>query len=153
MPVIARSAALFIIASALALGDAHDDVLEVFTKMAAALTQVNVSDGESGPGNVGDFMSAFSKDMPDYDALKSKITGLVRHAEIASSIAPLMEEDKGATYNIDLDWLLEVRSLEQDGPMVRRREVIHCELRKEKKHWKIISLKPINFFSPANLGQ
>ena len=47
----------------------------------------------------------------------------------------------------------EIRSLEQDGPLVRRREVVHCELRKEKKHWKIVALKPIDFFAPANLGK
>ena len=49
--------------------------------------------------------------------------------------------------SIDLDWVLEIRSLEQDGPLVRRREVVHCELRKEKKQWKIVALKPIDFFA------
>ncbi len=80
------------------------------------------------------------------------MTALVNNAEVSSSILPLTEDEQGPTYKIDLDWLLEVRSLEQDGPLVRRREVIHCELRKEKKHWKIVALKPIDFFAPADLG-
>jgi hypothetical protein len=66
---------------------------------------------------------------------------------------PLSDDGDDTSYKIDLDWLLEVRSLEQDGPLVRRRQVVHCELRKEKKHWKIIALKPLDFFAPAQLGQ
>jgi len=54
--------------------------------------------------------------------------------------------------------VLEVRSLEQDGPIVRRREVIHCELRKDEAHkkksqWKIVAIKPLDFFGAAKLGQ
>jgi len=36
---------------------------------------------------------------------------------------------------------------------VRRREVVRCELRKQKKHWKIVALKPMEFFGPAKLDQ
>jgi hypothetical protein len=142
MRAIGRSAALVCIVAAFASADAHDDVVEVFTKMAAALTEVNV------PA----FMSAVGKDMADYDTLKNNVTALVNNADISSSIQPLSEEAEGEKYTIDLDWLLEVRSLEQDGPLVRRREVVHCELRKEKKHWKIVALKPLDFFAPAKLG-
>jgi hypothetical protein len=98
-------------------------------------------------------MAAVSKDMPDYDTLKSNVTALVNEGEISSSILPLTEDGDDQMYKIDLDWLLEVRSLEQDGPLVRRREVVHCELRKEKKHWKVVVLKPLDFFAPAKLGQ
>jgi hypothetical protein len=31
--------------------------------------------------------------------------------------------------------------------------VIQCELRKEKKRWKIVSIKPLEFFGPAKLDQ
>lgn len=130
---------------------AHDDVMQVISKMAAALT------GESGvegarSGNVAEFMSAISRSMPDYDTLKANVTALAHDSEVSSSVEPLTEEQLGDTYTIDLDWLLQIRSLEQDGPLVRRREVVHCELRKEKKHWKIIALKPVSFFAAANLG-
>ena len=83
------------------------------------------------------FMSAFSKDMPDHDTLENNVTALVNNADVSSSISPLTEDGNDQTYKIDLDWLLEIRSLEPDGPLVRRREVVHCELRKEKKKWKI----------------
>jgi hypothetical protein len=139
----ARGAALVCMLTALALADAHDDVIEVVTSMAGALTEVNVPK----------FMGAFSKDMPDYDTLQNNVTGLINQAEVSSSITPLAEDGDEQARKIDLDWVLQVRSLEQDGPIVQRRQVVHCELRKEKKHWKVVALKPLDFFAPAKLAQ
>jgi len=141
-----------------AYADAHDDVMEVLTKMAAALTDASGDGARNAGGNVAEFMSAVSKDMPDYDTLRNNVTGLMNNAEVSASILPLMESDAGETYKVDLDWFLEIRSLEQDGPVVRRREVVHCDLRKEdlhKKttHWKVVSLKPVDFFAPPPLAQ
>jgi hypothetical protein len=143
----ARSAALVCIAAAFASADAHDDVIEVVTSMAGALTEVNVPR----------FMAAFSKDMPDYGTIENNVTALMNNAEISSSIQPLSEEGDDQARKIDLDWLLQIRSLEQDGPLVRRREVVHCELRKDqtrknKSHWKVVAIKPLDFFAPAKLG-
>jgi len=142
MPATVRSALLVSIAAAFACADAHDDVMEVVTSMAGALTDVNVPK----------FMSAFSKDMPDYGTIENNVTALVKQADVSSSVQTVSEAGDDQARTIDLDWVLEVRSLEQDGPVVRRREVIHCQLRKEKKHWKIVSLKPLDFFAAAKLG-
>jgi hypothetical protein len=152
MRAIARSAALVTIAAVFACADAHDDVMEVFSKMAAALTGESSDIGGARGGNVPEFMSAISKSLPEYDTLKENVTALAHDSEVSSSVVPLTEDQQGEIYKIDLDWLLQIRSLEQDGPLVRRREVVHCELRKEKKRWKIVSLKPIDFFKPATLG-
>ncbi len=123
-------------------GDAHDDVIELVTSMAAALTA----------SDVPRFMSAFDQNMPDYGRLETAVTGLVNQADVSSAIEPLSDEGNNQKRSMDLDWLLEVRSLEQAGPVVRRREVVHCEIEKQKKHWKIVSLKPLDFFTPANLA-
>ncbi len=152
MPAIARSAVLLCMAALFAGADAHDDVMQVISKMAAALTGEPGDDsGGARSGNAAEFMSVISKSMPDYDTLKSNVTALVHDSEVSSSVVPLTEDQQGDTYKIDLDWVLQIRSLEQDGPLVRRREVVHCELRKEKKHWKIVALKPVGFFAAANL--
>jgi hypothetical protein len=152
MRAIVRSAVLLCAASAFAADDAHDDVVAVISKMAAALTEDTGQVGGGFHGNVGEFMSAVSKDLPEYDTLKNNVNGLVTGAELSSNIQ-VLTENAGDPYKIDVDWFLQIRSLEQDGPMVRRREVVHCELRKEKKHWKIVALKPVDFFAPANLGK
>ena len=111
--------------------------------MTAALTEVNVAE----------FMDAFDKNMPGYDDLQNRVTALVNQAEVTSSVEPIREAGDDTNRTIDLDWFLEVRSLINDGPIVQRREVIHCELRKEKKKWKIVSLKPLDFFAPAKLDK
>jgi hypothetical protein len=143
MRAIVHSTALVCLAAAFACADAHDDVIEVVTSMAGALTEVNVPR----------FMEAFSKEMPDYGTIESNVTALVNQAEVSSSIQALNENGDDQARKIDLDWVLEVRSLQQDGPIVHRREVIHCELRKEKKRWRIVALKPVEFFAPAPLGR
>jgi hypothetical protein len=147
-----RSVALVCIAAAFACADAHDDVMEVITSAAGALSETG-DRAVTRTGNVSKFMSAFSKDMPDRDTLENNVTALADSGDISSSIEPLTEDGDDQARKIDLDWLLQIRSLEQDGPLVRRREVVHCELRKEKKQWKIIALKPIDFFAPGNLGK
>jgi hypothetical protein len=123
--------------------DTHDDVVDLFASMAAALSEINVPQ----------FMDAFDKEMPDYDKLKAAVTALVNQAEVSSFVEPLKDEGDDTKRTVEFDWYLEIRSLQPDGPIVRRREVVHCELRKEKKRWKIVALKPIEFFAPAKLDQ
>jgi len=153
MRAIARSAVLVCIACVLACADTHDDVMAVLAKMAAALTDASGDGARNAGGNAAEFMSAVSKEMADYDTLRNNVTALTTNAELSASILPLMEGEAGQTYKINLDWFLEIRSLEQDGPLVRRREVVHCELRKEKGHWKIVALHPVDFFAPPPLGR
>ena len=121
----------------------HEDVTEVFASTAAALAAVNVPQ----------FMDAFDKDMSDYGKLKTSVTALVNQTEVTSAVELIKDEGDETRRTVDLDWYIQVRSLLADGPIATRREVIHCELRKEKKRWKIVSLKPIEFFAPAKLDQ
>jgi hypothetical protein len=153
MRAIVRSAVLVSIATAFASADAHDDVIEVITSMSAALSEVSGLGEGLVHGNVSKFMSAFDKDMPNYYTLENNVTALVRQSEVSSSIQTVSEDGSDQARTIDLDWVMQVRSLQEDGPIVRRREVIHCEFRKEKKHWKIVSLKPIDFFAPPKLDK
>jgi hypothetical protein len=118
-------------------------VVDLIASAAAALADVNVPQ----------FMAAFDKDMPGYENLRSAVTALTNHAEVTSAIEPFQDEGDDTKRSVDLDWYLQVRSLVQDGPIVTRREVIHCELRKEAKRWKIVSIKPLEFFAPAKLDR
>jgi len=126
------------------IADTHDEIVDVVSSMANALSTVNAAK----------FLDAVDKSMPDYDKLKNDVAALMNQAEITSSIEILQEDGDEAKRSVDLDWYLEVRSLSPDGPIVRRREIIHCELvRKDKKHWKVASLKPLDFFAPAKLDK
>ena len=135
--------AILALTSTNVVADPHGEVVDLFTSMAAALAAVNTAQ----------FMEAFDKQMPDYDKVKDQIAALVNQAEVASSIEPVRDEGDDMKRSVDLDWFLEVRSLVQNGPIVHRRDVIHCDLRKENKKWKIVSLKPLEFFAPAKLDK
>ena len=142
MRAIVRNAALVVIALSCLYADPQSEVHDLFASMAAALVEVNVPQ----------FMDAFDKKMADYELLKAQIEALTNQAEVSSSIEPIKNEGDANKRSVDLDWYLEVRSLLQDGPIVHRREVVHCELEKQGKNWKIVSLKPLDFFAPAQLA-
>lgn len=145
MPAIVRRTGLLaclFLASLIAA--THDEIVEMITNLANALSTVNAPK----------FMDAIDKSLPDYDKLKNDVAALMNQTEITSSVEIIKEEGDDTKRSVDLDWYLEIRTLTPDGPIERRRELIHCELlRKDKKHWKIVSLKPLNFFAPASMDK
>jgi hypothetical protein len=143
MRAIVRSALLTLVVVTCLFADTHSDIIDVFTAMAAALSDTNVPE----------FMNAFDKDMPGYGKLKNDVTALMTQADISTSAEPIKDEGGDAERKMDLDWYLQVRSLYPNGPIVTRREIIHAELRKQGKHWKIVSLQPMEFFAPAKLDK
>lgn len=125
--------------AAFAHADPQEEILDLLRSMMAALSD----------DNVRGFMASFDRSMPGYDRLKAQITGLVDEADIGSDIEPTKNEGDDTHRVVDLDWYLVIRSSVANGPSVQRRQVVHCELRKEKKRWKIVSISPLEFFAPA----
>jgi hypothetical protein len=123
--------------------DTHDQIVDLFASMAAALSDVNASS----------FMQPFDKDMPGYDKLKGHISTLLVGTEISSSVESVQDNGDENKRTVDLDWYLQVRALSQAGAIATRREIIHCELRKVGKNWKIVSLQPAEFFAPPKLDK
>ena len=60
---------------------------------------------------------------------------------MTSSIEPTKEEGDDDKRSLDLDWYMQIRSLMPDGPITTRRQIVHCELKREGKHWKIVPSK------------
>lgn len=143
MRAIVPSVILACLAGVCLFADAESEINNLFGSLTDALAEVNAAG----------FMAAFDKNMPGYEQLKTDVEAIVNEGEVSSSVEPIKNEGTDTKRAVDLDWYLQIRSLEQDGPIVRRREVIHCELVKEKNRWKIVSLQPIEFFAPANLAQ
>ena len=136
-----RAIVLSAFAASCLLADVHTEIVAVFASMAGALADSNVSE----------FMKPCDQDMPDYDTLKAEIGSLLTGNQVSSSIEPIKEDGDDTKRSVDLDWYLQIRNQLDNGPITVRRKVIHCELRKEGKHWKIVSLQPIDFFAPAKV--
>jgi hypothetical protein len=117
--------------------DAHQDIVDLLASMTAYLSEDN-ADG---------FMKGFDRNMPGYADLKRQITGLLLDYTISSSVEPIADEVQGAKHAVDLDWYMELTSRIDTGPTHRRRKVIHCEFEMDGKHWRILSLNPLSFFS------
>ncbi len=136
-PEIARRAFLFALAAPL-VADTRQEILDLFTEMASALSE----------GNGLAFLDHTDHSMPDYEKFQQNILALVEQAEVLSAIDLLKEEGDDRTRSVEVDWFLQIRSREQSGPLVRRREIIKCRLSRAKKKWKVTSLDPAGFFTP-----
>jgi hypothetical protein len=130
------------LATSLAHADTHTDILDLVGSMASALSENNA------PG----FLEAFDKAMPGYDHLHEAIPALLDQGEITSSVEPLRDEGDETKRTVDLDWYLEIHNPDAAAPVIRRREVIHCRMEKQGKHWRVTSLDPVSFFEPENLA-
>ena len=123
-----------------AFADTHADVVDLFASMTAALTE--------DPPNAAGFMKAFDRKMPQYDELSRNIAGILRSWEVGSSIEFLRDEGDGMKRSVDVDWYIELKSRQEDGPAMRRREIVHCELALQNKRWRVVSLRPVSLFKP-----
>lgn len=139
MRVIALSCATAFCLTAFAFADAASDVIDVFAGMSAALSNNNP------PG----FMKSVSTEMKGRDELSRNVSALLNQADIASSLEFRANDGDDKTRTVDIDWYLEIRGREIDAPMIRRREMAHCKLEKEKKGWKVTSLDPLSLFAPV----
>ena len=121
--------------------DTHADIVDLFASMAAALSD----------DNPAEFMKGFDPKMPEYDRLKRQAEALVQSSEIGSAVEVLKDEGDESKRDVDLDWYLELRSRVPGGPSMQRRSVIHCGVEKRGKHWRVVSLKPVEFFDAPKL--
>ncbi len=129
---------IFLLAAAIGRADTHADVVDLFASMAAALS-------EDKPEA---FLARIEKTSPEYEKLKVDIPALLSQAELTSSVTILKDEGDDSKRVVDLDWFLEIRGKTPDGPLIRRRDFIHCTVEKHGKTWRVVSLKPPDFFAP-----
>src|SRR5437899_792684 len=136
---IARRAFLAALAAPL-FADTHQEIIDLFTTMASALSE----------GNGLAFLDHVDQAMADYGKLEKYILALAAQNEVMSSIDVLKEEGDDHTRTAELDWFLQIRSREQSGPLDRRRQIVKCRLERRKKKWKVMAIEPISFFgAPA----
>ena len=120
------------------LADTRQEILDLITELASALSE----------GNGLAFLDHIDRAMPDYQKLEQSILALTEQNEVSAAIDILKQEGDDRTQTVELDWLLQIRSREDSGPIERRRETVKCRAERKKKNWKIVSLDPIALFAP-----
>lgn len=137
---------LFLLASAAAAADVHQQVVDLFTDAAAALSTWNPA-GTISEGNVVGFLKCFDPAMPGYERLQADVQALLRQATVLTSIEFLSDEGDKQRRTVQLDWFMQIHD-NSDASVVRRRETVKCTLEQRKKHWRITSFEPLSLFAP-----
>jgi hypothetical protein len=114
------------------------EVLDLFTSLASALSE----------GNGLAFLDHFDHSMPDYEQFARNILALTEQNEVTSAIDVITDEGDDQARRVAVDWLMQIRSRAESGPLVRRREIVKCRLERIKKKWKVTSLDPVSLFAP-----
>jgi hypothetical protein len=141
MPAIARDVARALLLAVLAVplfADARQEVLDLFTQMASALSE----------GNGVAFLARVDHAMPGYALLEQNVLALTAQNEVLSSVEILKDEGDDRSRTVELDWFLQIRSRETTGPVEQRRQVVKCRIERNKKKWKVMSLEPAGLFAP-----
>ena len=127
-----------LVAAACALrADDADQIWDLFTAMAAALS-------DSKPE---EFLQAFNPAMPGFEDLRQNLTALLLAYDVHSSIELVDETGDSAAQTVQLDWFVQLVEKQNAAGVTRRREQVRCQLVKTKK-WRITSLDPLSLFAP-----
>jgi hypothetical protein len=118
--------------------DDTEQVWQLFTQLASALSE----------GNAIEFMKGFDRAMVGYENLEANVTALLQQAQVQGSVELLRENGDDIARTVELDWFIEIVQQQDAGGSTRRRERISCRLVKRKKQWRIVSLQPLEFFTP-----
>lgn len=142
--MLGRRFFLFAMSSAaLAWADVNQEIADVVGDMAGALAN---DDPEA-------FLSHLSKALPDRAVLRDNLYALVNSANVTSEVEILSLKAAGERQRAEMDWSMRIQSKSIEGPLEQRRETITLELIKEGKHWRVVSLAPVNFFRPLGKSQ
>ena len=120
------------------VADTRQEILDLLTDLASAL----------GEGNGLAFLGHIDHAMPGYQKLEQNILALTEQNEVSAAIDIVKQEGDDHAQNVELDWLLQIRAREDNGPIERRRETVKSRLERQKKKWKVVSIEPITLFAP-----
>ncbi|MBZ5727109.1 MAG: hypothetical protein LAP87_19190 [Acidobacteriia bacterium] len=134
-------AALALCHSAAPRPDSEQEVSDLFASLAAALSE----------GNAGAFLEGFDPAMAGFEKLRDDVTGLVREAELQSSIEFLANDGDDRARTVSVDWILRIDQRQDAGGGTRRRQTVKCRVAKQGKRWRIEALDPREFFAPPRL--
>ena len=119
-------------------GDDQQQVWDLFTNMAAALSA----------GNAEEFLDAFNHAMADYESLEADVNALLLQNEVRSSIEQISNEGDSTARVVELDWSMQIVDMQDAGSVTQRRDRVRFQLVKQSKKWRITSLAPLSFFTP-----
>jgi hypothetical protein len=120
-------------AAAAAATDAQQQVFDLFTKIAAGLS-------DDDPAI---FVEAIDPDMP-----RAELTALAGEANLTNSIEIMSDTGDDTHRDEEVDWLLEIVTKSDSHTVERRHKAVKFRLERKGKKWKIVGIDPLDFFAP-----
>jgi len=100
-------------------------------------------------GNAARFLATIDRRRcPGYAALEDNVVALLAQNSVGSSIGITGQTRQQDSYELKLDWLLQIRPAGGARPAVVRRQTIRCRIERSGKGWKVTALEPAGFFRP-----
>ena len=138
--MIRRALLLLAMAAFCRAADPAQEVLDLFTGVAASLSA----------GNVARFLSAFDPAMPGYAKLRENVTALAAQGELQSFIDPVASEGTQSERTVEWKWTLRIQRGQEATPNLLREQTVKCRVEKRAGKWRITQLDPVAFFAPGS---
>lgn len=136
--MIARLLMLLLLGSVSLLGDAEQDVTDVVSLLASALSA----------NNPQLFLSRFDHAMPGYRQLEQAVNALAGDTLVACSVELISTKGTPSAQSADLDWYMSLKSQQDENLIERRRTKVAMKIEKRGKKWIVVSFSPISVFTP-----
>jgi hypothetical protein len=125
------------------LADAQQQVFDLFTKIATALSA----------GDPTIFLDAVDHDMPHFGDLQRNLNALTQEADVSNNISVSSDSGDDSHRVEELDWTMQVVGNAETRPVEQREALVKFRLeRRGKKKWKIISIDPLDFFAAPKVS-
>jgi hypothetical protein len=118
--------------------DPRQEVFDLLGVMASGLS-------ENDPSR---FLAAIDPSMKGYDDLGANVRALVEQVEVMSTIEPVDDSGDASSHTMRVDWLLQLRNLDNRASVLRRQKVLTFRFQKQKRKWRVASIEPLDFFAP-----
>jgi hypothetical protein len=122
--------------------DAAEQVWEVLTSMASALSA----------GDAPGFLHAFDRSMKGFEDFRVAVTGLVAEAEIESTIDPVENTGDDAYRTLEVTWSMRLIGRSELQKLIERQATVTIRLARERGKWKVVGFEPANLFRAPSAG-
>ncbi len=112
--------------------------------LADLATDLSTGDGSSA-------LSKFDSSLPEYAAIANNIQALVDQTQVTCAIEIVSDTEAKGSHKLDLDWIMNLKSMGDNVTVERRRERVNVEMREIKGKWKIVAISPLSILDPIHI--
>jgi hypothetical protein len=102
-------------------------------------------------GEASSALDKFDSKMPAYGEISNNIQALIDQTEVTCAIEIISDTESGGVHKLDLDWIMNLKSMGDNLTVERRREEVTVEMRQVKGKWKITALSPLKILDPIHI--